>query len=210
MRLFNTTNKWKNWWINRKLDWKVSYLDNWDHPHRYLISALLSRLQWISLIEIGCGAGANLMNIIKNLPGKQVGGVDVNSEAIALAEKTFKHGVFKVGSAEDIMMSDKSTDVVLSDMCLIYVGSKKIKKYLLEMKRIARKYVVLCEFHSDNLWNKLALKINSGYNAYNYKKLLTKLGFYDVMLTKVPTESWPGGDPQRTFAYLIVAKVPKI
>jgi len=206
--MFNTTNKWKDYWKNRKIDWKVSY-QNPNHPHRFLITAILKSLNWLSLIEIGVGGGANLMNILRSIPGKQVGGIDISQDAIDLCSKTFKGGVFKVNSADDIMLSDKSTDIVLSDMCLIYVDPRHIDRYIKEIKRITRKYVVLCEFHSTSLWNRIALRINSGYNAYDYKKLLTKWGFYDIVIYKIPEEAWPGGSPQKEFAYLVVATVPK-
>ena len=170
---------------------------------------MLRNFSWLSLIEVGCGSGANLVNIVKHFPGRQLGGVDVNPDAIQLAQDTLKNALLKVGSGDDIMLSDNSTDVVLSDMCLIYVGPRKIKKYLEEMKRIARNYIVLCEFHSTSWWNRLALKINLGYNAYNYDKLLEKLGFYDIQMYKLKEEDWPDGNPQKTFAYIIMARVPK-
>lgn len=208
--LIKTTEDHKRYWKDRKINWDDAYLKTWDHPHRFLISDVLSRLNWISLMELGCGAGANIKNILSRLRGKQVGGVDINPEAIELCDKTFKGGVFKVGSSDDVMMSDSSTDVVLSDMALIYVGPRKIDRYIREIKRIGRKYVVLCEFHSNSLWNRIALKMNSGYNAYNYEKLLQKHGFYDIMIRKIKEEEWPGGNPQKTFGYIIVAKIPKI
>lgn len=209
MQLFKTTKNHSSYWFNRKIDWNESYLKTWDHPHRFLISSILKGLNFLSLIEIGCGAGANLKNILQTIPGKQVGGIDINPDAIDLCNKTFKGAMFKVGSADDIMMSDDSTDVVLSDMCLIYVSPKDIGKYLKEIKRITRKYIVLCEFHSNSWWNRLALKINSGYNAYNWQKLLPKYGFYDIFIKKIPEEAWPGGNPQKTFGYIVVAKVLK-
>jgi len=192
-----------------KIDWKTSYLDTWTHPHRKVIIAALRSFGWVSLLEVGCGGGANLAAILKAFTGKQVGGIDVNEDAIELARKTFNGGVFKVNSADDIMMSDGSVDVVLSDMTMIYVGPTKIMEYLEEMKRVTRGYIVLCEFHSRSWWNRLALKINTGYNAHNYRKLLTKLGFYDIMEYKLREEDWPGGNPQKTFAYIIIAKVSK-
>jgi ubiquinone/menaquinone biosynthesis C-methylase UbiE len=200
-----TTNKHKKYWRERKIDWKESY-QNWQHPHRYVITNILSRLSWLSLFEIGCGAGANLMNIIKHLKGRQLGGADINEDAIALAQKTFPNGFFKVNSADNLMLSDKSVDVVLSDMCLIYVGPRHIKKYIREIKRVSRSFVVLCEFHSISWWKRLKLKLTSGYNAYNWKKLLEKEGFYDVVLYKLKPEDWPGGNPQKDYGYIVVAK----
>lgn len=206
MRFFRTTESQKKFWRERKIDWKASY-QNTDHPHRALLVAVLKSLKWLSLIEIGCGAGANLINIVREMPGRQLGGVDVNADAIDLLGKTLVGGLFKVNSADDIMLSDKSTDVILSDACLIYVSPKDIKRYLKEIKRVGRKYLVMCEFHSDSWWNRLALKINSGYNAYDWKKLLTKEGFYDTYIYKIPKDVW-SGTPWEQFGYIIVATIP--
>jgi len=207
MNLLKTTETHKRYWKNRKINWAESY-QNWEHPHRFLITAILKSLTWLSLIEVGCGGGANLMNILREIPGRQVGGVDVNPDAIDLCNKTFKGGVFKVNSADDIMLSDKSTDVVLSDAVLIYVNPHDIRRYIRELKRIGRKYLVLCEFNSTSLWNRWALKINSGYNAYPWKRLLESEGFYDVVLFKIPKEVW-SGTPWEEFGYLVVATIPK-
>ena len=205
MKLFINTKEHSNYWRTRKIDWKTSYLDTWSHPHRNMISQILSRFNWISLIEVGMGGGANLINISKHLKGKQLGGIDVNQDAVDLVMKTFNGGHFKIGSVDDIMMSDDSADVVLSDMTLIYVSN--INKAISEIKRIARRYVVLCELHSASLYDRIKLKWTSGYHAYDYKKLLEKHGFEDIQLIKIPPEVWDG-KPQKPFGYIIIAKVP--
>ena len=203
-----TTKQHKKFWASRKIDWQKSYTDTWNHPHRFLISGVLKTFNWISLIEIGCGSGPNLVNILKTFQGKEVGGIDINPDAIEAAKKTFGGGMFKVSSGDDIMLSDDSTDVVLSDMCLIYVDPFSIDRYIKEIRRIARNHVVLCEFHSTSLFARLKLWLTSGYFAHNYKKLLEKHDFYDVMLYKLPIKAWPGGEPQKTFCYIIIANVP--
>lgn len=212
---FQTTNKWKNWWTHRQIDWKKHYLVSFNHPHRKVISAALRLFPWLSLFEIGVGGGANLVRIVKDFPGRQVGGADINKDAIALCEETFKGGYFKVGSGDDLMISDKSVDVILTDMTLIYISPLKIDKYLSEIKRLARDYVVLCEFHSTSWWNRWALYLNEGYYAHNYRKRLQKLEFNDILEYKLKPEDWPeedgtaGHEPQKTFASIIIAKVPK-
>ncbi len=208
MKLFNSTDRWVNWWANRKIDWKEHYM-NPNHPHRKLIAEILRHLSWLSLIEIGCGAGANLVAILKVMPNKQVGGVDISKDAIEYAQTQFKNGFFKVNPADDVMMSDKSADVILSDMCMIYITPGKIKKHLREMKRLARNYVVLCEFHSENWHERLAIKWKEGYNVYNWPKLLEENGFYDVQTFKLTKEHWPESDLQQKYGYIIVARAPK-
>lgn len=209
LKFFRSTNYHRNYWKNRQIDWKQAYTSTWNHPHRYLISKVLTTFQWLSLIEIGCGSGANLINIVRAFPGRQVGGVDINPDAIEEAGKSFGGGFFKVCSGDDVMMSDDSTDVVLSDMALIYVGPRKIKDYLKEMKRIGRHHIVLCEFHSSSWWQRMKLRFSSGYYAYDYNKLLRKLGFYDIIIYKLTEEDWPGGNPQKDYGYIIKARIIK-
>jgi len=205
--MIRTTENHKKYWQERKIDWNQSYLQTWNHPHRFLISAVLKEIGWMSLFEIGCGAGANLVNIIKSFPGKkiQLGGSDINPDAIKTAQEALKGAILKVGSGDDVIMSDDSTDIVLTDRMLIYVGPRQIDKYIKEIKRIARSYVVLCEFHSPSLYDRIKLRWTSGYNAYDYRKLLEKHGFYDIQLVKIPSEVWPG-DTYPSF--IIKAKVP--
>lgn len=208
MKLFQTSKKWERWWAERKIDWKTHYLATWNHPHRDLISGVLAQFNWVSLFEVGCGAGANLVNILHHLKNKQLGGSDINPDAIEVASKQFQNGVFKVCATDNLMISDSSTDVILSDMCLIYYGPGKIHKALEEIKRCARMRVILCEFHHEQWWRRLWLRLTSGYYAHDYRKLLDQHGFYDLQFYKIPEEYWPGGNPQKTFAYIISAKVP--
>lgn len=208
MKLFNTTKRWVNWWEKRKIDWKEHYM-NPNHPHRILIAEILGHMNWLSLIEVGCAAGANLVQIVKKFPGRQVGGVDVNPEAIAFAETQFKGAVLKVCPADDLSFSDQSVDVLLTDMTMIYISPFLIDKHLTEFKRVSRNWVMFCEFHSDSLWQRLVVKWKDGYNVYNWSKLLEKNGFYDIQKYKIPKECWPESDLQQKYGYIIVARTPK-
>jgi len=203
-----TTKQWIKYWSNRKLTFDEYAISDWNHPHRYVISAILKNIPFISLMDIGCKNGANLMNILKTLGNKQIGGVDVNKNNVELLEKRFRGGVFKKNTGDDIMLSDKAVDIVLSDMSLIYVGPTKIKKYLREFKRIGRNYVLLCELHSDNPWERLWLRLTKGIYIYNYKKILKSMGFYGILTHKLRPEEWQGL-PHTKYAYIFLAKIPK-
>ena len=168
----------------------------------------MKSFHWISLLEVGCGAGANLVKIVKDHPGKQLGGIDINPDAIKLAQETFGGGYFKVNPFHDIMMSDNSADVVLTDMALIYVDPFNIHRVLHEIKRISRNYVVFCEFHIPSFWHRLSVFLRTGYYGHDFKKELEREGFYDIILFKLPREAWPGG-VQEQHGYIIRAKVPK-
>lgn len=205
---FLTSNR-SRFWKKRKIDWEKDYLSTWTHPHRQLIVWALSGFPWASLWEVGCGPGANLVRIVKELKDRQVGGSDINADAIEVAKKTFVGGKFRVGPAWDILLSNSSTDVVLSDAALIYLDPWTIKKALKEMARVARNYVVLCEFHGTNWLDRWILRLKTGYNAYDYEKLLNEVGCYDVRIIKIPPAYWDGF-PWQPWGHIIIARVAKI
>ncbi len=174
---------------------------------------MLADLRWTSLIELGCGSGPNLIQIVKHLPGKQLAGLDVNADAIEEAAKVLKGAGLRVGDMLDTPFSDKGADIVLTDMACIYVSPRDIQKQVTELRRLARNYVVLCEFNSTSWWSRFKLRRSSGYYAHDWKKELEKQGFYDILVQKLPPNSWPDPEtgefhePQKTYGYIIIAKV---
>ena len=207
--MLKTTNDHKKYWKERKIDWDAHYLATWNHPHRELIMYALTMFPWVSLWELGCGPGANLVRIVKSFKNKNLGGSDINEDAIALARKTFVGGRFRVESSEDTLMSENSVDVVLSDAHLIYFGPTKINKVVKEMVRIARNNLVLFELHEPSLLKRIWLRLRRGYNAYDYRKLLESNGCYNVQIIKMPKQYWPG-TPWEEYGHIIIAKPIKI
>lgn len=200
-----TTDDHKKYWKERKIDWAAHYLATWDHPHRKLIMYALKQFTWFSLWEVGCGPGPNLVRITKELPGRQLGGSDINEDAIELAKKTFVGGNFRCEASEDLLLSDNSVDVVLSDAHLIYYGPQQIKKVLKEMIRVSRSTIVLCEYQEKKWWKRLMIRLKTGYNAHNYPALLEELGCHSVRLIKIPKEYWPD-TMWGTYGHIIIAR----
>lgn len=203
------TGEHAEYWKNRKINWADHYTSTWNIPRRQMLVSFLQTFDWISLIEIGAGGGANLVAIARQLKGKQLGGMDINPDAVAHMKTLFTgHGIFSACPADDIMMSDKSTDVALSDMMYIYVAPKDIKRHMKELARITRNTVVLCEYHTASWWERLKLRAFSGYTAHNWKKVLEDNDFYDIMIYKVPEEMCQD-ETQKKFSHIIKAKPPK-
>jgi ubiquinone/menaquinone biosynthesis C-methylase UbiE len=203
---FKTTEKHKAYWSQRKIDWKEAYASTWNHPHRQMIVDALRGMKFTQLLELGCASGPNLIRITKEFPGVQVGGIDISADAIETARGILPpNAVLDVGSADNCFFADKCTDVVLADACLIYLGPEKIDQVMKEMRRVARKHVVLVEFHEPSWWRRLAVWWKSGYFAYDYEKLLKKHGFWDIEIKRIPEEVW--GYPWSTFGAVITAKI---
>jgi ubiquinone/menaquinone biosynthesis C-methylase UbiE len=140
----------------------------------------LRGLNFGSVAEIGCGAGANLGRINMEWPDVEIAGVDINDEALYEARKHFNRSLFAKGKAENIPLKDKSSDLVLTDACLIYVPLEDIKKAVNELIRVARKYIVMCEWNGPNQYD--------GHWVYDYAKLYEE---YYVEFIKIA--GWPGG-----------------
>jgi ubiquinone/menaquinone biosynthesis C-methylase UbiE len=215
--MLGNTKQHKKYWKDRKIDWNQSYLVGvdpvsnqpmWNHPHRQLICYALNSFKWYSLWELGVGAGANLMKIIQTLgQNHQLGGSDINEDAIESAKKTFVGGLFHHESSEDILLSNKSVDVMLSDAHLIYFGPTKIRKVIKEMTRTARLRLVLCELHEPSLWKRWVYRFKTGYNVYDYRKLLESEDCYNVQTYKIPKDFWPG-EPWAKYGHIIIAQLP--
>ena len=196
------TKKHTKFWRNRKINWEQSYLladGAMNHPHRDLIIKRLGELKWRSVLEVGMGAGANLVRIKQQWPAAEVGGCDINLEAVKVASKYLPKARFiDVGDPRDIFLSDNSVDVVMSDACLIYLGPWEVRKALKDMKRVARNNLLLCELHSEKkVWG-------SRYNIHNYRKLLEDLDCFDIRIEKIPKEVWPG-TPWEQYGHIISA-----
>lgn len=201
------TNRHNRYWSNRQIDWRQAYW-NPEHPHRDLIVKALSNIKFGSIIEIGCASGANLGRIKQAFPHVQIGGIDVSEDAIKTALEIFgdKADVLEVGNATKIFLSDKSTDVVLTDAVMIYIDPFDINKAIKEIKRVTRKNVLFVELHSKSWWERLAIRLFSGYNLYNWPKLLEQHGFYNIEILKIPEHIWPG-IPWARWGHVISARL---
>lgn len=204
LRLFSTKHNAK-WWKERKIDWAKDYLSTWNHPHRWFLAHKLRQFKWLSLFEYGVGAGANIMFLAQAFPNRQFGGIDIAPNAIKVCEETMPGGIFRVGDADPLVMSDKACDIMLTDMTLIYVDPLKIKGYLSEFCRVTRRHLVIHEFYHPSFWRRLQMTLAGRY-THNYPKLLRALDCHDIVIEKMPKELWP--DAKDTdYRYIITCRI---
>ena len=180
------TGRHKHYWKFRSIDWEVDYFTP-HHFKRDLVVSIIKDLNIKSVFEVGCASGANLARIKEELPMVEIGGCDIAPKAIEAAKRLLGDNaeVLEVCSADEIFLSDKSVDVVLTDMCLIYIDPFHINKAIKEFNRISRNYVMFVEFHDLKWWKRIPCALFNGYNLYNYEKLLKRHGFYDIKTWEV-------------------------
>lgn len=103
-----------------------------------------------SVLEIGCGQGANLKPIAGLLDPHDVWGVDINEDALALA-RLHAPGVNVVASrARRLPFRDDLADLVFTVGVLIHQPETTLPIVMAEIVRCSSRYVLWAEYHATN------------------------------------------------------------
>ena len=122
--------------------------DSWSNvrnrPFRFVVE-YSSQIKGKKVLEVGCGAGAQLLQFAKN---NFVVGLDFSRKMIYHARKSFKkknvEGYFVVSDALFPAIRSNSFDVVLAIALLHHIPGKKNRiKVIKELLRIAKKEVLI-------------------------------------------------------------------
>lgn len=152
----------------------------------------LFRLKFKSLLDFGCGYDLiELRALRKKFPKAKLAGFDhiLNDKSFAYAE-AFDVDLKKLDwNAGGLPYKDKSFDVCLSAATMICMPN--IETAIKEMKRIAKKYIVLVELqgdYKDFTTGESTTSYNTTRIMRDYPKLFgLKFKKYDI-----PKEIWPG------------------
>ena len=185
------------YWRKRRANWEVAYWDTKSQLHRTTLMNVLSKIDFSSILEIGCNCGPNLARVLEINKTIDIAGIDLNKKAIELAKKKMPNGDFRIGEVENLPYKDKSFDIVLTDAVLIYVSRQKILKVKQEIERVAKKVIVMVEWH-DSKGNAIG-KRKKSYWIRNYTALFKR----PVEVIKI--NNW-GGDWNK-YGYIIIIKL---
>jgi len=106
--------------------------------------AVASRYQFATVLEVGCGPGANLTLLRQS--GVRVFGVDCNARALGRAQ-AHGHPVAQA-FARALPFQTASVDLVFTMGLLIHVPPRDRASVLREVRRVARRFVALVETYS--------------------------------------------------------------
>jgi SAM-dependent methyltransferase len=190
-----------NDWGNEEGDWIKGYWDSRNHSHRNLLVERICKFSPSSVLEIGCNCGPNLHLLAKKLPNAEIRGIDINPKAVQkgnewLAQEGISNVKLSVGKANDLgEFQDESFDIVFTDAVLIYIGPDKIKEVIEAMIRIARRALILMEWHRFEP----QYKDPNGLGVYHhgswkrdYIALLRQfVRAEQIRVTKIPEDIWP-------------------
>ena len=190
-------------WASRAME-SDQVISNVEHPHRHwLLNQFDALVPFSSVLEFGCGYGANVQLLARRFSDVEVVGLDINPIAIRegnarLAQLGIERARLILGKGDDLsQFGDRSIDVVFTDATLLYIGPDQIRTVISEMKRISRRALLFIELHgcpdSHSDAQGLGVHTPDGW-VRDYRTLLNH--FFDnnsIMLTKIPVDIWQTG-----------------
>lgn len=176
--------------------WAEDYLTDagLDHPHRrFLFDRIAAHAPFDSVLEVGCASAPNLIGLSRRYPRTRFRGIDISRSAIAagqrrLAADGIENVSLDVASISTLRgCADQSIDLVLTDAALIYVAPDRIDAVVADLVRIARRSVVLFEYHRDG-----GGRVNAHW-AHDWRQLLTRHAPHSaITVSRLPPGTWPG------------------
>lgn len=141
----------------------------------------VNKLQYNSLLEIGCGYGKQLRNF--HSKGVFLVGCDFSRPQLLKARESFGDNApgFIEADAEILPFADKSFDVVLSSAVILHNEFEKAKKIIAEVIRVSRKYIV----HNEDT------DVTFSRYGYDMRKTYEKMNFKLVKSVQIPTAPDP-------------------
>jgi pseudaminic acid biosynthesis-associated methylase len=109
---------------------------------------LLERHPIRSVLEVGCGQGANLAPIARRLDPADVWGVDVSSVAIGRARANAPGINVVLSRARQLPFRDGFVDLSFTVGALIHQPEESLRSVIDEIVRCSARYVLWAEYHA--------------------------------------------------------------
>ena len=132
------------WDGSRKINYGGYYYREgyWDKVAKKLISNYNLK-PGDKILDIGCGKGYLLYDLLKVIPGAEIHGIDISEYAIENSKPEIRKNL-KIGSATDLPWDDNFFDLVISLNTLHCLHSYDLYPALKEMDRVGKKHKYLC------------------------------------------------------------------
>ena len=95
------------------------------------------------ILDIGCGKGFLLFDLLKVLPDAEINGIDVSQYAIENSKEEVRDSL-QVGNATHLPWADNTFDLVISINTLHNFHNFELNSALREMERVGKQYKYLC------------------------------------------------------------------
>ena len=166
--------------------------------HASLAQWGMSCLQWQpewSVLDIGCGGGANLLQILQRCPQGKAYGIDISSESVTFARKKNKKYLgtrcfIEQGGVHRLPYPDYAFDAVTAFETVYFWGN--LQHAFTEVARVLKpggSFLICCEISdpANKAWTGLVegMEIHS---CDELKAILSKSGFTDTAIFRTKKE----------------------
>lgn len=156
------------------------------------MSCLEWQKEW-NVLDIGCGGGANLVQILERCPEGKAYGIDLSPESVAFAKKKNKKFIgtrcyVEQGCADQLPYADYTFDTVIAFETIYFWGD--LDQAFSEVARVLKKdgYFLICCEMSDPDNTSWSSRID-GMVIHSVDKLnpiLSKAGFTNTVVYRYP------------------------
>lgn len=160
--------------------------------HASLAEWGMSHMEWQNdwnVLDIGCGGGANLAEILKRCPDGKAYGIDLSPESVAFARKKNKKHLntrcfVEQGSADRLPYADQTFDTVTAIETVYFWGD--LTHAFTEVSRVLKEngyFLICCEMSNpeNTVWSSRieGMVVRS---ADNLKSILIDTGFTHIAI----------------------------
>lgn len=198
-----------DWSSNRENFWqnmpKQYYQKNTKRVPRTLVANFVKDNDVLSVLELGCNTGGNLLSIYRKTPEVRLTGIDICAKAIRYGKLSEKNPAqLLVGSIYDLsMFADDSFDLVFTRGVLLHINNEQTPAIVAEMKRISSKYILNIETHGEPQVRSSSKGVPHSF-SHDFDKIYRELGLEpNITTTTEMTERvHKGGDDHFVWATL--------
>lgn len=173
---------WGIWGLNFHLSPQQCKIHNYD----IAVYNLIEKLKPAVVLEIGCGFGKNLKELVKRgYSGDKLSGVDISSTMLKEARKNISNPQITLKKAnliKGLPFDDGSFELVYVSKILMHIPAEALRKAAVECIRVSRKHVIFCEQYQElpPAARTIAVEHNDFSEftfIHNYKEYFAELGF---------------------------------
>jgi ubiquinone/menaquinone biosynthesis C-methylase UbiE len=134
-----------------------------------------------SVLDVGCGKGFMLVDLVKALPGISIVGIDISDYAIKNSHELVSKNL-RVANCSDLPFDDNSFDLVISINTIHNLDKKGVIKSVQEIERVKKKnsYIVVDGWDSRQEKRDLkswVLTAQTVLKTKRWEQLLIKAGY---------------------------------
>jgi len=134
-----------------------------------------------SVLDVGCGKGFMLVDLLKALPGISIAGIDISDYAIKNSHELVSKDL-RVANCTDLPFDDNSFDLVISINTIHNLDKKGVIKSVQEIERVKKKHSYIVVDGWDSWEEKRDLKswvltAQTVLKTKRWEQLFSKAGY---------------------------------